>query len=193
MRKAIITNISNTNYTAAIEAPDGTVSFAKSPRLINAYTTFSNVRIKSAKYYFDLELPPDMGEPLEKVIINQRQGSDTIRFNLDKTKAYLGTHNDRQTELKLRVDRDEKTNAISPKARRCADSFAGTFAIAITFTEAIPPGNNITIRLKPKSNPDFDGVYLFGVTAFPPGEKPYGLYLGAGRLQFYQNGDLWFR
>ena len=161
--------------TAAVEFPDGKVAFEKSPLLTNAYATFNSVRVRQAKYYFDLDLPADIGEPLQKVVFKQRQGADDIKFRLDKTKAYLGTHNDRQEELGLQVSQDETTKAI-----------------AVTFDRPIPPGSQVTVRLKPRQNPDFGGVYLFGVTAFPTGEKPTGLYLGAGRLQFYQSGDRFF-
>ena len=67
-----------------------------------------------------------------------------------------------------------------------------TGAITVIFANPIPPGTTFTVRLKPKRNPDLGGVYLFGVTAFPWGEKPDGLYLGAGRLQFYQGDNGFF-
>ncbi len=168
----LVSSLTTVPSAAAIEFPDGKVAFEKSPLLTNAHATFNSVRVRQAKYYFDLELPPDIGESLQKVVINQRQGADDIKFRLDKTKAYFGTHKDRQEELSLQVSQDEVTKAIS-----------------VIFDRPIPPGSQITVRLKPKQNPDFGGVYLFGVTAFPTGEKPSGLYLGAGRLQFYQSGD----
>ncbi|MGF1542591.1 MAG: DUF2808 domain-containing protein [Pleurocapsa sp.] len=96
-------------------------------------------------------------------------------MNLDRTKAFFGTHSDRQEELKLQVSQDENTKAI-----------------AVTFDQPVPPDSQLTIRLQPKQNPDFGGVYLFGLTAFPTGDKPVGLYLGAGRLQFYQSGDRYY-
>ena len=171
----LITSTTIISPLAAVESPDGTVAFEKSPLLIDAYTTFNSTRVRQARYYFDLELPPDIGESLQTVVIKQRQGSDKIRFRLDKTTAYLGTHRDKEQPLQFKVTQDPNTEAIT-----------------VTFNPPIPPGNKLTIGLKPKSNPDFSGVYLFGVTAFPTGEKPYGLYLGAGRLQFYQSGDRFF-
>lgn len=160
----------------AVEFPDGRVAFDKGLILLAAYATYNSIRVTPAIYYFDLELPEDIGESLQQVAINQRQGSDRIKFRLDKTKAYLGTHNDKQEELNLSVTQDEETKAIT-----------------VVFEQPIPPGNQVTIGLKPKKNPDIGGVYLFGVTAFPAGKKPLGLYLGAGRLQFYQNGYHFFR
>ncbi len=171
----LVSSIITVSTAAAIEFPDGRVAFEKSPLLIGAHTTFNNVRVRQAKYYFDLELPPDVGESLQKVVINQRQGAERIKFRLDKTTAYFGNHKDRKEELSLQVSQDEATKAIT-----------------IIFDRPISPGSQLTVRLRPRRNPNFGGVYLFGVTAFPTGEKPSGLYLGAGRLQFYQSGDRFF-
>ena len=160
--------------TNAVQFPSsGRVAFDKSPLLRNAVTTFSGVRVWGAKYYFTIELPADAGEPLQKVVIAQRQGADDISFRLDKTFAFNGTHRRKQEKLALQnVSQDEETEAIT-----------------VIFTNPIPPGTTFTVGLIPKRNPDFGGVYLFGVTAFPWGEKPDGLYLGAGRLQFFQGDD----
>ena len=160
----------------AVEFPDGRVAFEKGLILLDAYATYNSVRVKSAIYYFDLELPEDIGEPLQQVTIRQRQGSDRLKFHLDRTRVYFGTHNDKQQELNIAVTQDEATKAIT-----------------VVFQPPIPPGNQVTIGLKPKENPDIGGVYLFGITAFPAGKKPLGLYLGAARLQFYQSGDHFFR
>ncbi len=152
---------------------DGTTIFEKSPRLVDASTTYDTTYVSGATYYFTLELPSNAGEPLQKVTIAQRQGSEDIKFNLDETVAYEGTAGDKGVKLSLaRVDRDENTNTI-----------------IVIFADPIPPGKTVTIGLKPKRNPQFDGIYLFGVTAFPRGKKPQGLYLGVGRLHFYGRGD----
>ena len=169
-----ITNRINPQAQAA-QSPNGTVGFDSAVLLVDSYTTFSGVRIRQATYYFDLELPKNAGESLQKVEIKQRTGSDEIRFRLDKTKAYLGNHNDKQQQLEVSTTQDEETGAIT-----------------VQLKQAIPPGSKLTIGLKPKSNPDFAGAYLFGITAFPTGSKPQGLYLGAGRLEFYQNSDSLF-
>ena len=68
----------------AIQLADGTVSFEKSPRLIGAITTFKASRVWGAKYYFTLNVPEAAGEPLQKVTISQRQGTEA------KTKSEMG-------------------------------------------------------------------------------------------------------
>ncbi|NES80811.1 MAG: DUF2808 domain-containing protein [Moorea sp. SIO2B7] len=164
--------------TQAVQFANGTVSFDKSPRLINAVTTYSSLRVWAAKYYFTLNLPENAGEPLGKLIIHQRQGEEYIRFQLEKTVAFEGTHRKKGERLTLQaVTGDEETDAIT-----------------VIFDPPIPPGKTFTVGLKPRRNPRYGGVYLFGVTAFPVGEKPYGLYLGVGRLHFYDEYDrLWGR
>ena len=158
----------------AVKFPDGTVAFESAILLQDSHTTFSGVRVRAAIYYFDLEVPQDAGEPLQKVSIQQRAGGDEVRFRLDKSKAYLGDHNQKQQELNVTTTETESGEII------------------VKLDRPIAPGNTLTIGIKPKRNPDFAGVYLFGVTAFPPGEKAQGLYLGAGRLHFYQGSDFRF-
>ncbi len=154
----------------AVQAPDGTVSFESGLLLLDAYTTFSGVRVRQARYYFDLELPDDIGEPLQEVVIQQRSGGDEIKFKPEETEVYLGSHRDKAERIQAIAKTDEATEKIT-----------------VQFNQPIPPGNSITIGLKPRSNPDFGGVYLFGVTAYPRGDKARGMYLGAGRLHFDSN------
>ena len=163
------------SVSKAVEAPDGTVAFESGIALVDTYATFSGVRVRQARYYFDLELPSDLGEPLKKVVIGQRTGSDEVDFKPDKTTAYLGDHSNKKEQLELTAFVDETTAEIT-----------------VEFDQPIPPGNSVTIGIKPRRNPDFGGVYLFGVTAYPPGNKPVGLYLGPGRLHFYRSNDFYF-
>ncbi|HEY9294790.1 MAG TPA: DUF2808 domain-containing protein [Phormidium sp.] len=48
------------------------------------------------------------------------------------------------------------------------------------------------MALDPVRNPCFSGVYLFGVTAFPQGEKAHGQFLGFGRFHFYDRRNLFW-
>jgi len=162
---------------AGVQTKDGTVAFEAGLVLANTSTTFNDVRVRQAKYYFDLELPADIGEPLQKVVIQQRTGGDEVKFKPEKTEVYYGD----------RRNRGESLKAIAIVKENYQDEDKTTGAIAVQFERPIPPGNKITISLKPKRNPRYAGVYLFGVTAFPRGEKARGMYLGSGRLHFYRN------
>jgi hypothetical protein len=161
------------NSVAARELSDGTTIFEKSPRLVDAITTYNNTYVWNATYYFTIDLPENAGEPLQKVSIAQRQGSENIKFNLDETVAYEGTADDKGKQLSIiKVDFDEKNNAITA-----------------IFAKPVSPGKTVTVGFRPKRNPQYDGIYLFGVTVFPRGDKPQGLYLGVGRLHFYGRDD----
>jgi hypothetical protein len=155
-----------------VEAPDGTVAFESGLLLLDAHTTFDGVRVKQARYYFDLELPDDIGESVQKVEIQHRTGADEVTFEPEETEVYFGDHNDKLQQVSAIATRDEDSEKIT-----------------IRFEQPIAPGNKVTIGLKPKSNPRYGGVYLFGVTAYPTGEKARGMYLGAGRLHFDSYND----
>ncbi|MEL6494716.1 MAG: DUF2808 domain-containing protein [Cyanobacteria bacterium J06623_7] len=157
---------------AGVQTKDGTVAFEAGLLLADTYATFTGVRARSARYYFDLELPADIGEPLQKVVIQQRAGGDDVKFKPEKTKVYLGDHRHKDEEIQAISSTDESTATIT-----------------VEFARPIPPGSKITVGIKPKRNPDYAGVYLFGVTAFPQGNKARGMYLGSGRLHFYRGSD----
>ncbi|MFE1747067.1 DUF2808 domain-containing protein [Coleofasciculus sp. H7-2] len=153
----------------AIQLADGTVSFEKPPRLINATTTFDGINVWGATYYFTVSLPENAGEPLQRVAIAQSEGLDKIRFKLDDSEAFEGKPGKKGEKLTLgSVTIDSKTGTVS-----------------VTFDPPVPPGQTITIGLEPVRNPFSSGVYLFQIKAFPAGEKAYGLDLGVGRLHFY--------
>ncbi len=147
--------------------------FSKSPRLINAVTTYNAVRVWQSTYYFTVEILENAGNTLSFVTIQQRRGSETIRFYLNRTVAFKGTYRDKRDGIPIQsVTQDPDTQAIT-----------------IQLDSPVPSGTVFTIGLKPIRNPDYAGVYLFGVTVYPSGENPLGLYLGVGRLHFYQGGN----
>ena len=156
-----------------VQTKDGTVYFAQPPRLVKAVTTRSETYVWGATYYFTLNLLPDAGVPLKQVTISKTEGPDNIRYNSKKIIAFKGTHRNKGQQLTVEeVGIDKKTNTIS-----------------VFFNPAVPPGTTFTIGLRPVRTPISGGVYLFGVTAFPVGEKPYGYFLGYGRLHFYDGSD----
>jgi len=158
----------------AIQLADGTVYFAQPPRLLKATTTFNSARAWGATYYFTLQVPGNAGEPLQGLTIQQRQGPDTVQFDLDDTRAFETDNRNRKFTLG-EVKRNRKERSVS-----------------LTFAPPIPPGKTVTIGLRPHYNPAVGGVYLFGVTAFPAGEKSHGQFLGFGRLHFYDRHDSFF-
>ncbi|MGJ5634378.1 DUF2808 domain-containing protein [Nostoc sp. CALU 1950] len=164
--------------TQAVQLRDGIVYFVQPPKLVDATTTYKDVNVWGATYYFTINIPDNAGESLQKVTITQKEGAENIRYDLNDTRAFVGTRKRRETQLKLgSVTNDRKTRTV-----------------IVNFDPPVIPGQTITIALRPVSNPSFSGVYLLGVTAFPVGEKSHGQFLGFGRFQFYSNrGSWWFR
>jgi hypothetical protein len=160
----------------AIQLADGTKYFASPPQLGPVSSTSSAVNAWVVTYYFTLTVPEQAGEPLGKVTIAQAEGSDTIRFSPKAVVALAGP--DRRSAPKLglgevQVDRPTKT-------------------VTVNFNPPVAPGKTVTIALVPDRNPLYGGIYLFGVTAFPAGEKAHGQFLGFGRLHFYEDHDAFF-
>ncbi|MCC5640602.1 DUF2808 domain-containing protein [Nostoc sp. CHAB 5844] len=161
----------------AIQLQDGTVYFAQPPRLVNTITTYNEIYAWGATYYFTISLPENAGEALQSLAINQHEGVDHIRFDLNDSVAFEGKPSGKGQKIGLQnVAGDRKTRTVT-----------------ITFDPPVSPGKTITIGLKPWQNPRSSGVYLFGVTAFPTGEKSHGQFLGFGRLHFYSGSDSGFR
>jgi hypothetical protein len=155
----------------AIQLRDGTVYFVQPPDLVEATTTFNSVNVWGATYYFTINVPENAGEPLQRVMITQREGADDIRFDLKDSRAFVGTRSNKGARLTLSVTRDRENRTVS-----------------VMFDPPVAPGQTITIGLRPVQNPRSSGIYLFGVTAFPVGEKSHGQFLGFGRLHFYGDG-----
>ncbi|MDF5722453.1 MAG: DUF2808 domain-containing protein [Rhizonema sp. PD37] len=153
----------------AVQLQDGTVYFVQPPSLEGAETTYNDVYVWGATYYFTINLPANAGEPLQRVTINQHEGVDRIHYNLKDTSATETGSSHKKHKLALKDVTSDRT----------------TRTISLTFDPPVPPGRTIKIALKPEQNPTIPGVYLFGVTAFPPSEKSHGQFLGYGRLQFY--------
>jgi Protein of unknown function (DUF2808) len=165
-----------TQPSHAVQLANGTVYFTSPPRLVGASTTFNSVQSWSATYYFTLNLLENAGEPLQRVTIAQDEGTDTIRFDPKHIEAFEGERRRLGAKIPLQATVDRKARSVS-----------------ITFDPPVAPGRLVTIALSPDRNPLYGGVYLFGVTAFPGGEKTHGQFLGFGRLHFYESGPSSFR
>lgn len=166
-------NILGINSLAAnaIELADGTTYFLNPPRLLGAISSQDGTYIWGATYYFTLKLPENAGEPLQKVAIVQESGLGRPQFDASHTEAFEGT-------------RDQPGNQLPIQQIRLD---AEVPALVIEFEQPILPGKTVTIRLYPVRNPGIAGTYLYGVTAFPFGKKPFGQYLGVGQIRIYDS------
>jgi hypothetical protein len=99
--------------TQAVQLRDGTVYFVQPPELVEATTTFKDINVWGATYYFTLNLPQNAGEPLQRVTINQYDGTSDIRFDLEDSRAFVGTRDRKGTKLKLgEVTREKDTKTV---------------------------------------------------------------------------------
>jgi hypothetical protein len=152
---------------------NGTVYFERPPSLGDVSTTRSTTLAAGSTYYVTLDVPSNAGEPLHTVTITQENGSSAsqrIRFQGDRTTAFTGSRRQRGDAIAIQsAIYDEDSHSLT-----------------VTFEPAVPPGTTVTLALRPTRNPRLDGVYLLGITAYPPGDPAHGQFLGYGRLHFYQ-------
>lgn len=156
-----------------IDLGDGRTFFDKPPRLIRSVASFKSPNTPS-EYLFTILLPEDAGEPLQAVSIVQKPNLERIRFDLTKSRAFFGEGLSGGSSIPLAKVESEPTNPSE---------------ITIFFEEPVAPGNKVTVSIRARNNPNFGGVYHFGVTAFSIGENSPGLYLGSGRLHFTSRSD----
>lgn len=149
----------------------GKTFFDRSPLLLDTSTTYSEIRVWAAKYYFTIYVPENSGEPLKQVAFQQKPSPEMFEFYLDQTIAFVGTREDRGKALNIQQSQwNQETNTIT-----------------VTFDPPVSPGTTFTIGLKPVQNPSVSGTYLLGVFVSPEGAIAQPMYLGVGRLHFYQN------
>jgi Protein of unknown function (DUF2808) len=153
----------------AVTLKDGTTYFLNPPRLVSSITSQAGTYIWGATYYFTLRIPDNAGEPLRKVVIEQEEGLGRPEFSARYTEAFEGD----RTEIGKKVPLQQVM--LDPNTR----------ALTVLFDPPVSPGKTVTIRLYPVRNPNAAGTYLYGVTAFPVGEKPFGQFIGFGRIRIY--------
>ena len=161
----------------AIQYADGTVAFSYPLRLINSRTTRNTVGERLPTYYISFSFPVAAEEPLDKLVISLDEGrrDPTFSYRLDAFRAIAHTAEGEQELAIGNVTEDSATKSVT-----------------VQFDPPVPPGDDITVALKPVRNPRFEGVYLFGINAFPLGEQAQPTFLGYARLSFYQpSGGIW--
>jgi hypothetical protein len=141
----------------------GVTYFENVPVLTRAYANNVSSTYSYARYYFEVTIPQNSGEPLGGLAITipleiTIPSSESIRVtdSTDKPIAF-------QMELQQRT-------------------------VQLTFSPPVSSGEKITVQLYPMSNPHTGGNALFGISALPPGKQPHAQFLGFGRLSFIQGG-----
>jgi len=98
--------------TQAVQLRDGIVYFVQPPKLVDATTTYKDVNVWGATYYFTINVPENAGESLQKVTITQKEGAENIRYDLNDTRAFVGTR-DAYGGLRLRSEGSNSSNSSS--------------------------------------------------------------------------------
>ena len=156
---------------AAIELFSGRTFFEKSPSLIRSSATHTAPSVPSV-YKFTIAVPLEAGEPLKAVKIKQKPSYQMISFDVSKTQAYIAKDSGEDEFISLA--------SIGGQAEKDGE-------ITIVLDKPVQPGSTVTVALKVKNNPEYGGIYSFGVTAFPEGKSSSGLYLGSARFHLSGN------
>jgi hypothetical protein len=148
--------------------------FSHPPQLTRAAATQLGADTPST-YEFTLTVPQDAGQPLKAVTIAQANNLETVKFDVSQSKAYVGERFASSSEIRLAsVGGEQPTNPGE---------------VTIVFDQPVQPGSTVTVALAAQKNPNWGGVYEFGVTAYPLGENGRGQFLGFGRINFYGNSN----
>lgn len=152
----------------------GQTFFSHPPHLDRA-AAFPNTGYVASTYEFTLTIPEDAGQPLKAVTIVQATNVETVEFDVIHSRAFIGKGRAMGSEIQLAsIGGDQPSNPGEA---------------TIVFGQPVQPGTTITIALAARRNPIWNGVYLFGVTAYPDGENSLGQFLGYGRLSFYGSSN----
>lgn len=169
----IVLTLSSPNAQAA--EPQDRGYFVRPPSLEAARVTQAHVFAQGATYYFTLSLPNHDNTPLQQISIAQQDAANRARFvqfDPSQTEVFVGTPDQKGELIPVREAQFDPDNQT----------------LLLTLDSPVQPGDTVTVALHPKRNPRRDGLYLFGITAFPTGTTPQGQFLGFGRLQFYGDG-----
>ncbi|WJI25287.1 DUF2808 domain-containing protein [Thermosynechococcus sp. QKsg1] len=161
-----------TPQSLGVEFPDGRVAFDQPPIFVEANTRYPQVWLTNTTYNFIVQIPTTAGEPLARLDIQQLPGIETIYFLPQRTRAFIG----------------DRSRQPIPLAEVTFDGHSAL--LTVTFDPPVPPGWYLRVEVAPVRNPQWDGTYLFAVTAFPRGgDRAMGQNIGTGRLQFYRNSN----
>jgi len=154
--------------TNAVELGENKTFFQTAPRLTRVAAGHAIADIPDT-YQFTISLPDNAGKPLQAVTITQHENLEKIKFDLNQSSAFIGDSFAGGPEISL--------------ANIGGSQSDGANQVMVTFDEPVLPGNDVTVSLKAKRNPQAGGIYVFGVTAYSAGENSPGLYLGSRDLR----------
>lgn len=149
---------------------NGSTVFVRAPwkaELISYETTAGAAPVS---YYLTISLDPQAGASLGRVSMQQTRGADwSFPFSPQLTRAFLGRPRREGRPIPVLAE-------FNPDERR----------VTMTFPEPVPPGETITVVLRPWTNPQWADTYLFQVVVWPAGPNPVASPVGTATLRIYE-------
>jgi hypothetical protein len=147
----------------------GSTVFVRAPWKAELVSYDTNAGSAPVSYYLTLSLDPQAGASLGRLTVQQTRGADwSFPFWPDQTQAFLGRprHGGRSVPVQAGFEERERR-------------------ITVTFLEPVPPGETVTVVLRPWTNPQWPDTYLFQVVAWPAGPNPVASPVGTATLRIY--------
>ncbi len=121
-------------------------------------------------YYLTLSLDPQAGASLGRVSVQQTRGADwNFPFSPQLTRAFLGRPRREGKAIPVQATFDALERRVN-----------------VVFPEPVPPGETITVVLRPWTNPQAPDTYLFQVVVWPAGPNPIASPVGTATLRIYE-------
>lgn len=149
---------------------NGSTVFVRAPWKAELISYDTNVGAAPVSYYLTLSLDPQAGASLGRISLQQTRGADwNFPFSPQLTRAFLGRPRREGRAVPVQA-------SFEPRDRR----------ITVVFPEAVPPGETITVELRPWTNPQVPDTYLFQVVVWPAGPNPVASPVGTATLRIYE-------
>jgi hypothetical protein len=168
----LVVNTKNNSFfqpTLAEVSPTEINFFRASPPLIRSHPTYTFPDVIST-YIFEIEIPENAGNNIQKIVINQQINTEIITFFPDKTKAFILNQGKKSLDVNSTLNVTNNQNEIM-----------------INLLQSAKPGEKLRLAIQAR-NPLYGGIYQFGVTVYPEGNNPQSLYLGIARFHFDMRG-----
>lgn len=170
---AVILPLALTAALPAAEALElgGGTTFVRAPWRVDLVSYTTDVGQSPAEYFFTLSLDAQAGASLGGLTIQQIRGADwQFPFAVRETRAFLGRPRSEGAPVPVQASFDQASRRFT-----------------LTFPAPVPPGQTVTVSLRPWANPLQADTYLFQVVALPAGPDPIPSPVGVGTLRLYQS------
>ena len=153
---------------------NGSTVFVRAPWKAELITYESNAGAAPVSYYLTLRLDPEAGASLGRISVRQTRGADwQFPFSPQLTRAFLGRPRREGKAIPVQASFDGRERLIN-----------------VTFSEPVPPGETVTVVLRPWTNPQQPDTYLFQVVVWPAGPNPVASPVGTATLRIYERYPL---